>query len=64
MPVKDCFWGERYGILQDPFGHKWSVATRNETYRRKISTTARKPTLNLPSTGNSAQKRNSTMKPH
>ena len=30
MPVQDCFWGERYGILQDPFGHKWSVATRNE----------------------------------
>jgi PhnB protein len=20
-------WGDRYGILQDPFGHRWSVAT-------------------------------------
>jgi uncharacterized glyoxalase superfamily protein PhnB len=28
MPLENCFWGERYGILQDPFGHRWSVATR------------------------------------
>jgi PhnB protein len=28
MPVEDCFWGDRYGILQDPFGHRWSIATR------------------------------------
>jgi PhnB protein len=27
MPVEDAFWGDRYGQLQDPFGHKWSVAT-------------------------------------
>ncbi len=27
MPVADMFWGDRYGVLQDPFGHKWSVAT-------------------------------------
>ena len=27
MPVQDCFWGDRYGILKDPFGHRWSVAT-------------------------------------
>jgi PhnB protein len=27
MPVADMFWGDRYGQLQDPFGHKWSVAT-------------------------------------
>lgn len=30
MPVQDCFWGDRYGILKDPFGHKWSVASRIE----------------------------------
>jgi PhnB protein len=28
MPLENCFWGDRYGILQDPFGHRWSVATR------------------------------------
>jgi PhnB protein len=28
MPLEDCFWGDRYGILRDPSGHRWSVATR------------------------------------
>jgi uncharacterized glyoxalase superfamily protein PhnB len=27
MPVADMFWGDRYGKLKDPFGHKWSIAT-------------------------------------
>jgi uncharacterized glyoxalase superfamily protein PhnB len=27
MPPADMFWGDRYGVLQDPFGHNWSVAT-------------------------------------
>jgi PhnB protein len=27
MPVQDMFWGDRYGLLEDPFGHRWSVAT-------------------------------------
>src|SRR5919197_1374551 len=27
MPVQDQFWGDRYGKLEDPFGHHWSVAT-------------------------------------
>jgi uncharacterized glyoxalase superfamily protein PhnB len=27
MPVEDAFWGDRYGVIQDPFGHSWSVAT-------------------------------------
>lgn len=27
MPVDDMFWGDRYGRLDDPFGHQWSVAT-------------------------------------
>jgi len=30
MPVMDMFWGDRYGHLTDPFGHKWSVATHKE----------------------------------
>jgi PhnB protein len=28
MPVDDMFWGDRYGKLEDPFGHQWSVATQ------------------------------------
>ncbi|QBQ39331.1 VOC family protein [Pseudoduganella plicata] len=27
MPVTDMFWGDRYGVLTDPFGHDWSMAT-------------------------------------
>jgi predicted lactoylglutathione lyase len=27
MPFEDMFWGDRYGQLEDPFGHHWSVAT-------------------------------------
>ncbi len=27
MPPQDMFWGDRYGQLIDPFGHRWSVAT-------------------------------------
>jgi len=27
MPVADQFWGDRYGKIEDPFGHHWSVGT-------------------------------------
>jgi PhnB protein len=27
MPLADQFWGDRYGKLEDPFGHHWSIAT-------------------------------------
>ncbi len=27
MPLADTFWGDRYGIVMDPFGHNWSIAT-------------------------------------
>jgi uncharacterized glyoxalase superfamily protein PhnB len=27
MPLADMFWGDRYGVLEDPCGHHWSVAT-------------------------------------
>jgi uncharacterized glyoxalase superfamily protein PhnB len=27
MPVADMFWGDRYGTVEDPFGHRWSIAT-------------------------------------
>jgi uncharacterized glyoxalase superfamily protein PhnB len=27
VPVKDQFWGDRFGVIEDPFGHHWSVAT-------------------------------------
>lgn len=30
LPLADQFWGDRYGIVRDPFGHQWSIATRSE----------------------------------
>jgi len=27
MPPADMFWGDRYGLVVDPFGHAWSIAT-------------------------------------
>jgi PhnB protein len=28
MPVTEMFWGARYGVFKDPYGHAWSVATQ------------------------------------
>lgn len=30
MPIREMFWGERYGVLRDPFGHRWAVTTARE----------------------------------
>ena len=27
MAPADMFWGDRYGVVEDPFGHRWSMAT-------------------------------------
>ena len=27
MPLEDTFWGDRYGKLEEPFSHHWSVGT-------------------------------------
>jgi len=27
MPVVDMFWGDRYGQVEDPSGHRWGLAT-------------------------------------
>lgn len=27
MPVADMFWGDRCGMLKDPFGYSWTIAT-------------------------------------
>jgi PhnB protein len=27
MPLEDMFWGDRYGIVVDPYGHHWAIAT-------------------------------------
>lgn len=30
MSPADMFWGDRYGVLLDPFGHQWSIATHQQ----------------------------------
>jgi PhnB protein len=30
MPLADMFWGDRFGMVADPFGHQWSIATHKE----------------------------------
>jgi PhnB protein len=30
MPVSEQFFGDQHGILKDPFGHTWTVATHME----------------------------------
>lgn len=27
MPLADMFWGQRWGVVKDPTGFKWSIAT-------------------------------------
>jgi uncharacterized glyoxalase superfamily protein PhnB len=33
MPVADQFWGDRFGVVADPFGHTWQIATHVEDLR-------------------------------
>lgn len=35
MPLQDMFWGDRYGLLEDPFGHSWSIATHQHDLTQK-----------------------------
>lgn len=30
VPLQNMFWGDRFGRLTDPFGHKWMLATHVE----------------------------------
>jgi len=30
MAVADMFWGDRYGLVVDPYGHRWAIATHRE----------------------------------
>jgi PhnB protein len=30
MAPHDAFWGDRYAIVRDPYGHHWSIATQKD----------------------------------
>jgi len=35
LPMADMFWGDRYGQVEDPFGHKWSIATHKQNLTKE-----------------------------
>lgn len=35
MPLADMFWGDRFGMVRDPFGHVWSIASTIKKKRKK-----------------------------
>lgn len=42
MPPQDMFWGDRYGVVTDPFGHQWSFATHQRDLSPEEMVTATK----------------------
>jgi PhnB protein len=42
MPLADMFWGDRYGVLEDPSGHLWSIATHQHDYSEEQMAAAAK----------------------
>ena len=49
MPVSDTFWGDRYGVVEDPFGHQWSIATHQHDYTaEQIAANAKEFMAKLP----------------
>ena len=49
MPLMDQFWGARYGLVTDPYGHEWSLAQQikepspEETLRGRDEAMAKMP---------------------
>lgn len=52
MPATDMFWGDRYGVVTDPFGFSWSLATHlrdvgpeeaMQNYREMVAQFEKKP---------------------
>ncbi len=35
MPLADQFWGDRFGMVRDPFGHVWSIASQIKKKKAK-----------------------------
>ena len=40
MPLADQFWGDRYGQVTDPFGHRWPMS---QTLREMTTRCASQP---------------------
>jgi PhnB protein len=43
MPIIDQFWGDRCGVVEDAFGHQWSIAThKQDLTKEQIAENAKK----------------------
>lgn len=40
MPVTEMFWGDRYGMVEDAWGHSWSMGTRVKNLTQEEIATA------------------------
>src|SRR4029078_140746 len=52
MPIADMFWGDRYGIVSDPFGHDWAIATHTKDLTPDQIMAAAKASMRGPATRN------------
>ena len=34
-PVSDMFWGDRWGLIEDPFGNRWQIAAHQKDVNRE-----------------------------
>ena len=49
MPMMDAFWGDRYGQVTDPFGHRWSIAThKKDMTPQEMSAAMKEAFANMP----------------
>lgn len=54
-PVRDQFYGDRSGLLTDPFGHVWTIATHiedvsHEEMQRRAAEFMKQPCTDAPAT--------------
>ncbi len=58
MPLADMFWGDRYGMVRDPFGHLWAIATHKEDLTdEELDERTREYLAQMTSTGEAAPDR-------
>jgi uncharacterized glyoxalase superfamily protein PhnB len=61
MPVSEQFWGDRYGKIEDPFGHHWSVATHvRDVSREEMGEAMKQMAKNMPKPGSPTARPQST----
>jgi len=58
MPVAEQFWGDRYGKLEDPFGHHWSVGTHvRDVSREEMDEAMKEMAKSMPKPGSQTARR-------